>query len=70
METTDKYLMTEWIPLVVTIILWLTFMFTSRVQKVRWGYAHSYITIWFLQLIPGPIFYRQIFIAYREMVHV
>lgn len=70
METTGRYLTTSAIPLAVTLVLWLTFMITSRIQKLRWGHAHTYIIIWFVQLIPGPIFYRLIFNTYTGMVHV
>ena len=45
-----------WPALAVAVVLWLAFMMKTRIQKVRWGHAHLYLTIWLLCCFPTPLF--------------
>ena len=44
-------------PFTASFVLWLSFIVSSRLQKCKWGYAHTFSTIWLLQFIP-KIFYQ------------
>ena len=41
------------------MVLLITFLVTTRIQKTSCGYAHAFLVMLFILAIPSPVFYQQ-----------
>ena len=49
------------------MVLLITFLVTTRIQKTSWGYAHAFLVLLFILALPSPVFYQQSAFVYTKL---